>query len=166
MQNPAQVPQNTFNKATKWLKESINLNLIIMRFVVPLHSSKIRFFIVSLFVCSLACKTDRGENGGNEKSKPDSEWVFDKAKWNTKDGADYPYRDRMLNDLVYNDTIRSLNKDEILGLLGEPSYYRSNENYLYYLITEKRIGFWTLHTKTMVIKLSEDDTIDWIKIHE
>ncbi len=165
MQNTTQVPQSTFSKATKWLKESIGVKLMAMRFVVPI-SCKIRISIVLLVVCCLACKTDRGENGGNEKLKPESELVFDKVKWNTKDGADYSYMDKMLNDIVYNDTVRSLNKDEILDLLGEPSYYRSNESYLYYLITRKRLVFWPLHTKTLVIKLSEDDTIDWIKIHE
>jgi len=98
--------------------------------------------------------------------KPDSEMVFDKAKWNAKNGADYPYRDKMVNDIVYNDTIRTLDKIEILDLLGEPSYYRNNKNFLYYTIKQKRLISWPLHTKSMVIKLSEDNTIEWIKIHE
>ncbi len=127
---------------------------------------KMRVFTVLLFVCCLACNNDREDYTVDMKMKPDSEMVFDKAKWKTKDGADYPYRDRMLNDVVYNDTVRALNKDEILDLLGEPSYYRNNKNFLYYRITEKRLGPWPLHTKTMVIKLSEENTIDWIKIHE
>ena len=127
---------------------------------------KMRFFTVLLFVCCLAYNNDREDYTEDMKLKPDSEMVFDKAKWRTKDGADYPYRDKMLNDVVYNDTVRTLNKDEILDLLREPSYYRSNKNFLYYRITEKRLGPWSLHTKTMVIKLSGDNTIDWIKIHE
>ena len=125
-----------------------------------------RVFTVLLFVCCIACHNDKQDYTEDKKTKPDSEMAFEKAKWRTKDGADYPYRDKMLNDIVYNDTIRALNKDEILDLLGEPSYYRNNKNFLYYTITEKRLGPWTLHTKTMVIKLSEDSTIDWIKIHE
>jgi hypothetical protein len=63
--------------------------------------------------------------------------VFDMKKWRTKDGADYPYRDQMLNNIVQNDTIRTLNKDEILNQLGAPD--RANENYLYYMITQKRL---------------------------
>ncbi len=43
---------------------------------------------------------------------------------------------------------------------------RINENYLYYMIAQKRIGSWPLHTKTMVIMLSDEDTIEWIKIHD
>lgn len=89
---------------------------------------------------------------------------FDQAKWKEKDGKDYPFRDRMLNDIVYNDTVRSRNKEQILDLLGEPD--RTNENYLYYMIAQRRLGFWPLHTKSLVIKFSDDNTVDWIKIHE
>lgn len=89
--------------------------------------------------------------------------VFDKSRWNVSEGLDYPFRDRMVNDVVYNDTIRDLSKNEILDLLGEPD--RINENYLYYLVDQKRIGNWPLHTKTMVIKLT-GDSIEWIKIHQ
>lgn len=92
-----------------------------------------------------------------------SEISFDKLKWDTKEGYKYPFRDQMLNDIVYNDTIRSLNKKEILKKLGPPD--RINEGHLYYLIDQKRIGPWPLHTKTMVIKLRDDDKIAWIKIH-
>lgn len=92
------------------------------------------------------------------------EMKFDKTKWGLKEGQDYIYRNQMLDDIVYNDTIRLLNKDEIINLLGNPD--RTNEVYLYYLITQKRLGSWPLHTKTMVVKLSDDNSIDWIKIHE
>ena len=125
---------------------------------------KIRVFILFLLICCFACKTDTAENAQHEKKKPDSEMAFDKAKWKMKDGEDYLYRDKMLNDVVYNDTVRALNKDEILDLLGKPD--RSHENHLYYRIAQKRLVFWPLHTKTLVIKFSEDNTIDWIKIHE
>ena len=122
---------------------------------------KLRILIVVLFLCSFSCKTDKADtiNSGTEM-------VFDKEKWNNKDGADYPYRDKMLNDIVYNDTLRSLNKSEVLELLGEPSYYRDNKIFLYYEISQKRLGFIPLHTKTMVIKLTENNTIEWIKVHE
>jgi hypothetical protein len=127
---------------------------------------RIRIFIVLLFVSCIACKSDGDKNAENEGMKQGIDMVFDKVKWEMKDGEAYPYREKMLNDVVYNDTIRTLNKDEILNLLGEPTYYRTDKNYLHYLITKTRLGFWTLHTKTMVIKFSEENTIEWIKIHE
>ena len=125
-----------------------------------------KIFAVLLFVFCLACKADREVYTEDMEMKPKSEMVFDNAKWKMKDGVNYPYRDKMLNDIVYNDTVRGLNKDQIIDLLGEPSYYRSNKNFLYYTITEKHLALMTLHSKTMVIKLSEGNTIDWIKIHE
>ncbi len=100
----------------------------------------------------------------NEKNSPGSEMKFDKEKWRVKEGKDYPFREGMLNDIIYSDTVRSQNKDQILALLGEPD--RINENYLYYMIAQKRIASWPLHTKTMVIMLSGDNTVEWIKIHE
>lgn len=125
-----------------------------------------RIFIGLLFIFCLSCTSHTEDYSEHMKIKPASEMRFDIAKWQVMEGKDYPYRDKMLNDIVYNDTIRSLNKNEILDLLGEPSYSRDDPNFLHYRITEKRLGRWTLHTKTMVIKLSVDSTIDWIKIHE
>lgn len=118
-------------------------------------------FIITLFI---ACQSDTKENIDNQKKNQGSEMAFDKEKWVTKDGKDYPFRDSMINDIVYNDTIRKLNKDQILELLGEPDYIR--EDHLYYRITETRLGNWPLKTKTMVIKLDSDQAIAWVKIHE
>ncbi|PKA82050.1 hypothetical protein ATE92_0175 [Ulvibacter sp. MAR_2010_11] len=119
-----------------------------------------RIFIVSLLVCCYACKNDAKENN----NLLEEGMVFDHTKWQAKEGDNYIYRDKMLNDVVYNDTVRSLNKEEILVLLGEPD--RINENVLYYTIDKKQLGFWTLHTRTMVIQFSDSNTVDWIKIHE
>jgi hypothetical protein len=88
---------------------------------------------------------------------------FNREKWNMKEDLDYPYRAQMLNDVLYNDTIRSLNKEEILELLGEPD--RKSEGHLYYKISQRRIGSWTLHQKSIVIKFENDSTIEWIKTH-
>ncbi len=103
---------------------------------------KTRFIIVFLLAICFSCSTNREENTENQKNTPDSEMAFDMEKWRAKDGKDYPFRDRMLNDIVYNDTVRSQNKDEILDLLGEPG--RSNDNYLNYMIAQKRLGSWPL----------------------
>jgi len=112
----------------------------------------------------MACSTEKKEKSGLIDHEAISETTFDKTKWRVKEGLNYPYRDQMLNSIAYNDTVRALNKDEILDLLGAPD--RRNDGYLYYMISQRHLGFWPLHTKTLVIKLSEDSTIDWIKIHE
>jgi len=123
-----------------------------------------RFLIISLLLCCLSCNTESEEKSDIEDKGTEAEITFDKKKWRIKEGEDYPYRDQMVKDLVYNDTVRMLREDEIIELLGEPD--RINEGHLYYTITQKRLGSWVLHSKTMVIKLTEDYRIDWIKIHE
>jgi len=93
--------------------------------------------------------------------------LFDKDKWLQKQGDYYPFRDEMLDSILHTQLVKSLNKTEIIKLLGEPSYYREDRNYLYYLIKKKVFfGVWTLHTKTLVIKIKDDKTVKWIKIHE
>ena len=98
--------------------------------------------------------------------KPDTvtDTTFDKEQWTVKHNDDYPYRPSMLNNVVYNDTIRTLNKAEIIDLLGEPD--RRNEGYIYYMIEQKRLGFWPLHSRFLVVKFKDNDSIEWIKIHE
>jgi outer membrane protein assembly factor BamE (lipoprotein component of BamABCDE complex) len=114
----------------------------------------------------LACSAEKEEKTELLDNEIIVEGSFDKSKWRVKEGKDYPFREQMLDAVVYNDTIRSLNKDEVLDLLGEPSYYRNNENFLYYTIAQKRIGLWPLYTKTMIVKLTEENNIDWIKVHK
>lgn len=125
---------------------------------------KIRIFLVFLFICMTSCKSERPEYTVGMKIKPDSKMLFDKSKWLDRDGRDYLYRDHMLNDIVYNDSIRSLSKDQILDLLGAPD--RNKENHLYYRIKEKRLGFWTLHASYLVVRISEKETVEWIKVYQ
>lgn len=90
--------------------------------------------------------------------------AFEKTNWQIKKDGDYVYRAQMVQDVLYNDTIRSLNKNQIIQTLGKPD--RINEDHLYYMIAQKRMGTWPLHTRTLVIKLKDDQAVDWIKLHE
>lgn len=121
-------------------------------------------FIPLAFLFCFACQPEMEEKPKQEESESVAEMKFDKTKWAVKDGEDYPFRDQMVDDVLYNDTVRTLNGNEILQLLGKPD--RTNEGHLYYRITETRLGFWMLHAKTLVIKLSADQSIDWIKLHD
>lgn len=125
---------------------------------------RIKPLLIPFLLCCFACNSESEQKSGIENRGVETEFAFDKTKWSAKEGKDYLYRKQMLNDVLYNDTLRVLNKDEIIEMLGEPD--RSNDGYLYYMIAQKRLGFWPLHTKTMVIKLADDSLIDWIKIHE
>ena len=125
---------------------------------------RIRFHLALMLLCCISCKNQKEAKSELVDQGIKAEIQFDKSKWGTREGKDYPFRNQMLDDLVYNDTVRSLSKAEILDLLGEPD--RRNDGYLYYMVDQKRIGSWPLRTKSLVIKLSDDSTIDWIKIHE
>ena len=93
-----------------------------------------------------------------------AEISFDKEKWKVKKGHAYPYRERMLNNVIFNDSLRSLKRNELIETLGEPT--RTNNEYVYYLIEESKALFVTLHASTLVIKFKEDDSVEWMKIHE
>jgi hypothetical protein len=88
---------------------------------------------------------------------------FDHAKWSIKEHGLYPHRKQMLDDVIYNDSIRSLDKTQILQLLGKPD--RENEGHLYYMIDQKRALYFPLNTKTLVIKFNSEKHIEWMKIH-
>ena len=117
------------------------------------------FFINNSVIANEALK--------NKNATLKNKIVFDKNKWLEHEGDYYPFRDKLLESILHTDLVRNLSGNEVIKLLGEPSYYRDNKNYLYYLIKKKTLlGIWTLHTKTLVIKLKEDKTVEWIKVHK
>ena len=124
----------------------------------------VQLFSIVVFVFCVACNSEVKNYEPGMSDKPASVLVFDKTKWQTKEGRNYPFRDKMVNDVVYNDTIRSLQQSQIIDLFGEPD--RSNDNYIYYLIKQERLLFWPLHSKFMVVKFKDDSTVDWIRIHQ
>jgi len=89
---------------------------------------------------------------------------LNKVNWNKKEADDYLYRELLIDSVIENKELRSLGQNELLNVLGEPN--RMENNHLYYTISQKKLGFWPLNQKTLVIKYSENDTITWIKIHE
>lgn len=100
----------------------------------------------------------------SEPKLPDAQIPFDRKQWGLKAGPSYSYREQMVDAVLYSDTLRTLKRDKLLEWLGEPD--REEEGHLYYTIVENRLGFWTLNQKSIVIKLKEDNTVEWIKLHE
>ena len=96
--------------------------------------------------------------------EPETSTGFDTAKWQTKKGFDYPFREVMLEELMNSDTLKRLKKEAILSLLGEPQ--KMDSSYLFYRIVQERVGFFPLHTKTLVIKLSNDTSANKVIIHK
>ncbi len=77
---------------------------------------------------------------------------------------DYVYRDKMLKHLIDSVKLHGITKNELFTLLGQPE--TSNNGYHYYTIAQERFGLLPIHTKTLVIKLTADSTVEWRKIHE
>lgn len=123
---------------------------------------KTRIYIVLLSLCCLACNNNSVDKSERPEAISSTDMTFNQTKWNTKDGNDYPYRDKMLEDLRSSDTLRHLKKEEVIALLGQPD--RMDKNYLFYRIAQEHIGLLPLHTKTLVIKLAKDKNA--IMIHE
>jgi hypothetical protein len=117
-----------------------------------------------LFLCCSACTNTKDENSDKPNIVAKTEIAFDKMKWRAKEEGDYLYREQMLADLMNNQPVRQLKGDQLFDLLGDPD--RIDSLHLFYRIAQKRIGFFPLHTKTLVIQLSQDSTVNWIKIHE
>ncbi|MDB5193726.1 MAG: hypothetical protein JWQ96_3289 [Segetibacter sp.] len=118
---------------------------------------KIRNALLLFFLAFLACKN---------KSDEKSEEKFDKIKWATKQDREYTYRDKMLADFMTSYKLNGVPKDSVLSLLGQP--LRSENGYLYYIVDQKFLPntYFPISTKSLVIKLTKDSTVEWRKIHE
>lgn len=128
-----------------------------------LHVIKIttvqKIIIVLLFsLTCFSCQSDKEVESETAKVE------FDKDKWATNVAGVYPYRPEMLDEVLYSDHIRTLKWNEVLEMLGDPD--REDENYLFYMIEQRKIGFFTLNQRTLVIKMEPDSTVNWIKLHE
>ena len=112
--------------------------------------------VLFLLCCFIACK----HTSSKTKEK------FDKTKWAIKNDEEYPHRDNMLKDFIGSYKLNGLKKDTVINLLGLPD--RTDNGFLYYNISKVTFANLPvpLHTKTLVIKLSKDSTIEWRKIHE
>ncbi len=117
---------------------------------------QIKNLVALLFLCCLSCK--------NTKTDIKQE-KFDKAKWAALSGTEYPYREQMLKDLVESYTLKGMKKEEVLEMLGQPN--KTENGYLFFTVSRKYVGntLWPLSTKTLVIKLTKDSTVEWRKIH-
>ena len=115
------------------------------------------YIVIALLLFCYACQKD---------IKDEDKIVFDKVKWQIKNNDEYPFRLRMLDDSLYTGWARKLKKKEVLELFGEPSYYREDKSYLYYILDQPHLLSWPLYTKALVIKLSDDGSVEWIKYYE
>jgi hypothetical protein len=117
-------------------------------------------WLLLLLLPLLCCRSDQHSTSNTTAEK------FDKVKWLVKTDKEYPYRDAMLHDLVYNQTLKGLHYDSVLHMLGHPD--REDNGHLFYHISAERISGLpvVLHARTLVLKLRADSTVEWRKIKE
>lgn len=123
---------------------------------LPLFVMKMKNLLIFFLLCFISCKN---------KSEQDQQEKFDKIKWATKEDRTYPYRNKMLHDLVYKQKLKGLRKEEVLDMLGQPN--RTDTNYFFYIVDQSFLGDMPvpMHTKSLVIKFL-NDTVEWRKIKE
>lgn len=115
----------------------------------------ILFLSISIGLCSCNSK---------QKPLPENTPAFSSHLWKIEENNEYPYREHFVEYVLHDGSIRSLNKKQILQLLGKPT--KENNNHVYYRISDTHLWFWPLHTKTIVFKFNADNRVEWIKIHE
>ena len=121
-------------------------------------------YILLLLLCSLACTNTNSESPESAEITKNTPLKFEKTKWKMRVDNQYPYRNRMLKDLIASKILKGIKKEEVLELLGVPT--RTDTNYLFYRVAQKRLGFFPLHTKSLVIQLSGDTLVKTVRIHE
>ena len=122
-----------------------------------MESFKIIFAFIFI-VFFIGCGSDQSSIAEANQMK------FDKSLWQAKKGDGYPFREAMLENVIWNDSLRALDESALKAALGEPQ--RETEAHLYYLINQQKMGVFPLHTKMLVIKLTPEDKVEWMKIHE
>ena len=127
--------------------------ILVIRQTNMIYFKKFLLFCSSLFL--FAC---------NENPKMPPPQNFDAGKWATRQGQDYPFRNAMLDDVVAHYAVHGVRQASILQWLGQPD--RTDSSYLFYRITQSRMGFFPISTKSLVIKFTEDSLLEWRKIHQ
>lgn len=121
-----------------------------------------RILIAVLALALFACRPNEKSEGKSTPATTDN--GFSKTKWLEKNSDGYLYRDKLLDGLIASGTLKKMDKQEVLRFLGQPD--RSDKNYLFYTVAQKKIGFFPLHTKTMVIELDTVNHVKTVKIHQ
>lgn len=120
-----------------------------------------KILFATLTLCCVACQKFEAEKPDHEP--PPIVRDFESEKWKVKLGDDYPHRAEMLGHLMRTDTLRHKTLEQVKQLLGEPT--RVNEGYVYYTISQDKIGFVTTNFKSLVLKLSDSGRVEKILVY-
>ena len=93
---------------------------------------------------------------------------FNKANWQKKEDGIYIHREEMIDDLIKNYHLETLNYKEIIKLLGSPENYSDAEaGVIYYnFITEYGNDIDPIFVKNLKIKTNNESKINTITFDE
>ena len=99
---------------------------------------------------------------------PDKQGLkFNKSNWEVKEDWDYPYRDRMLNDLVKNHKLVGLTYGQLIDSLGPPANTGNDSGSVSYEITTRfKSDIDPTSGKNLYIKLNPESVVTSYKISE
>ena len=90
---------------------------------------------------------------------------FDKVKWMTKDDIEFPFRNKMLKDLMTNYKLTGIKYSEVIKLLGEPNFSDS-ASFAYQVIEDYGRDIDPVYTKNLDFEFDKDSVITSYKIVE
>lgn len=105
---------------------------------------KIQIVLLIILALLVSCQSDKAEKPADAAN---TEIIFDRELWLTREGIGFPHREKIYKSLFKKDTLKKLNRDQILQMLGEPS--RVDSLHMFYRIREDRVGILIMKTTTL-----------------
>jgi hypothetical protein len=124
-------------------------------FSAKLLKLSIALLVITCSTLILACKPEK------------QELQFNKDTWQVREDMDYPYRDKMLNDLVKNHRLKGLTYLQLIDSLGKPADFIEKDDTVRYEII---VGFESdidpTYGKNLNLALGPDSVVTSYKISE
>ena len=83
---------------------------------------------------------------------------FDRNRWLIKEDIEFPYRNRMLSDLIRNHKLVGLDYRQVVDLLGEPNFGDSGR-FAYDIVEDYGFDIDPVYTKSLQFLLDKDSSV-------
>jgi hypothetical protein len=89
---------------------------------------------------------------------------FDRTKWYYGDGLDFPYREKMLGNMISSRMLIGLHYPKVVGLLHSPQ--ERDGNTITYDISSNYNLKGRIHKKYLVIAFTKDSVVENVTVKE
>lgn len=90
---------------------------------------------------------------------------FEQQRWQLREDIEYPYRNRMLSDLIGNYRLKGCKHDELIQRLGMPDFSESN-SITYKIVEDYGTDIDPVYTKNLVLDFNRDSIVTGIRVEE